>query len=762
MANNKIVQLIIGARDDASKVLDKVKNGIFGFKSAIVGAFAAIGSISFFNEAANAANALQEQLGRLRGVIEATGGSAGVTAEQIDQFARELDEATLGGADRIREAAAQLLTFKTIAEDTFFRTLTVAQDLSDVLRTDITQSTIQLAKALEDPVRGLGALRRVGVSFTEEQQTLIKSLVETNQLLQAQDEILKAVEGQVKGAASAAGAGLAGAQDLVNKRLTDFKEIVGQLALPALTAAFNGVASAVGSITAKLKEAVPALKEFFGIEEEISKLNLEDLAHKQARLTQQIKEGGEQYERAKRALQALARAGGESGAQAEQYRSTLNRLELELQDYQRELDITNARLFALQNPTKKTAEETANLGDTALETIPKINKLTAVTDEQAKALLKLAEQLKQGILSQSQYDQAVERTLSGYDEEIDRIKRIGDELQQSRREREAATNSAKNFSSATKESAKSQEDFNRQAAHSGGLLGAIYDQINKARTALGEYSQAAVDAFDLRLAQLEYDKRGQLATATRIQSDEQQRLQQQIKATQSAIKENNLAFISLTGSVARFQANVDKAFLETKLAVLEQQEAVQRYANTLNRSLSDGVVSVFELRNATARLTDSLGLLGEEQLRPLNDAIARAKGRMEDLFGIVDDRLKDIQARFDQAFLSAEEQTKKRFDQELQDLQALARQVQESGDRVRLAEIREAIQQLRALRDVQLQEVRQRDRQSRETRTTNTTLNSGSSSGGGVVITINGDVLDEDKLVDKLEPYLERRQFLAR
>jgi hypothetical protein len=40
-------------------------------------------------------------------------------------------------------------------------------------------NAIQLGKALEDPIKGLAALGKSGVTFTDEQKELIKTLVET-------------------------------------------------------------------------------------------------------------------------------------------------------------------------------------------------------------------------------------------------------------------------------------------------------------------------------------------------------------------------------------------------------------------------------------------------------------------------------------------------------------------------------------------------------------------------------------------------------
>ncbi|HMQ39144.1 MAG TPA: phage tail length tape measure family protein, partial [Micropruina sp.] len=177
--------------------------------------------------AVDAAEALEVQMGKLRAVIKATGGDADFTAENIDRMARDIDEATLGGAANIRDAAVELKTFKSVGIEVFERTLRAAQDLSTAGFGAVEQTAVQLGKALEDPLTGLGALTRVGVSFNAQQKAQIEEFIKLGQVAEAQKVILAAVEGQVQGVAAAAGAGLAGAVDLVGKRFTDLKETIG-------------------------------------------------------------------------------------------------------------------------------------------------------------------------------------------------------------------------------------------------------------------------------------------------------------------------------------------------------------------------------------------------------------------------------------------------------------------------------------------------------------------------------------------------------
>lgn len=145
----------------------------------------------------------EQSQARLEGVIRATGMAAGLTAEQVGELADRIERTTLFDDKDIERAAAKLLTFKSIAGDTFRRTLEAATDLSADGFGSVESAAVQLGKALEDPVRGLASLREVGVTFTVAQEKQIKALAESGRKLEAQGVLLGAVEGQVEDVAEA-------------------------------------------------------------------------------------------------------------------------------------------------------------------------------------------------------------------------------------------------------------------------------------------------------------------------------------------------------------------------------------------------------------------------------------------------------------------------------------------------------------------------------------------------------------------------------
>jgi hypothetical protein len=140
---------------------------------------------------------------RLEAVLKATGFASGLTAKEIAAFADGIEASTLATAEGVQDAASILATFRSVSGETFTRALTLAQDMAAVFGQDLSSAATQLGKALEDPIDGLTALRRVGISFSDSQKELIKTLVETGQTADAQRVILDALAQQVGGAGAA-------------------------------------------------------------------------------------------------------------------------------------------------------------------------------------------------------------------------------------------------------------------------------------------------------------------------------------------------------------------------------------------------------------------------------------------------------------------------------------------------------------------------------------------------------------------------------
>ncbi len=200
---------------------------------AVIKAGVAIGIVAFTALAAAGAAAIkiavtqEDAETKLAAVLKATGNAAGFTAQQLFDEATALQMLTRFGDEAIINGQALIATFKNISGDEFKRATVAMLDMSTVMDQDLKSSAIQLGKALNDPIKGVASLSRVGVTFTKKQIDMIRVLQESNDLLGAQGVILEELEGQFKGAAKAAGDNFGGQVAKLKNLLGDLAEEAG-------------------------------------------------------------------------------------------------------------------------------------------------------------------------------------------------------------------------------------------------------------------------------------------------------------------------------------------------------------------------------------------------------------------------------------------------------------------------------------------------------------------------------------------------------
>ncbi|MAH51451.1 hypothetical protein CMI37_36890 [Candidatus Pacearchaeota archaeon] len=141
--------------------------------------------------------ASQKRIGR---VIKSTGGAAGITKEEIFAMNAAFEKSTSIAETTINQVSALLLTFTNIGGDVIPQVteavldMTVVMYQGNVTLESLKTTSIQVGKALNDPIKGLNALKRVGVSFNAQQKSIIRALQNTNQLTKAQGIILEELE----------------------------------------------------------------------------------------------------------------------------------------------------------------------------------------------------------------------------------------------------------------------------------------------------------------------------------------------------------------------------------------------------------------------------------------------------------------------------------------------------------------------------------------------------------------------------------------
>jgi hypothetical protein len=121
--------------------------------------------------------------------------------------------------------------------------------MSTALGTDLKSASIQVGKALQDPILGITALRRVGVNFNEEQQELIKTMVETGDVIGAQKYILQELATEFGGSALAASRTFEGQTIQLKNEIGNLGEAIGDGLLPELTQAVSDIKEMTRFIT---------------------------------------------------------------------------------------------------------------------------------------------------------------------------------------------------------------------------------------------------------------------------------------------------------------------------------------------------------------------------------------------------------------------------------------------------------------------------------------------------------------------------------
>ena len=166
---------------------------------------------------------------RLAAAMKATGNAAGFTVKQMKEMATAL-QFVLGESDEaIMGAQAILSTFVNIRGRQFVETMEVLADLKVLFDTDLKGAAIQLGKALNDPIIGMTALTRVGVSFTEQEKKTIKEMMAMNKVVETQTFMLKILQNQgIKGLSRALAESLPGRLALLKGMLGDLVQAFGK------------------------------------------------------------------------------------------------------------------------------------------------------------------------------------------------------------------------------------------------------------------------------------------------------------------------------------------------------------------------------------------------------------------------------------------------------------------------------------------------------------------------------------------------------
>lgn len=270
MMSQAELSILIKARNEATAVLNQVKGSVSSLGDKLgsalkIGGLAAAGGLGIATVALygfiGAAMESQKVAAQTDAVLMSTHGAAGMTADSVNRLANELSRFTPYDDEAIQSAENLLLTFTSIGKDVFPQATETVLNMSTALGQDLKSSAIQLGKAMNDPITGATALRRVGVALTEQQMAQIKAFQESGNLMGAQSIIMKELQTEFGGSARAAGETFAGKLAILKTQLGNVKEAIGLALLPLLMKLAD---VAIKYVVPAIENGSQALQDFVG------------------------------------------------------------------------------------------------------------------------------------------------------------------------------------------------------------------------------------------------------------------------------------------------------------------------------------------------------------------------------------------------------------------------------------------------------------------------------------------------------------------
>ena len=272
--SNQQVQYTLSLKDELTKGLDKADasakklEGTMGGLSigmkSIAGLVAGLGITAFLNDSVKAFDESEKAIAQLRTGLQSTGNVAGMTADDFLKQAAALQKITTYGDEAIVGVQSLLVTFTNIRGEIMQNATPAILDMATRMGGDLQGAAVQLGKALNDPIQGVTALRRVGVSFSDQQQKMMKNFVETNQLAKAQQMILSELNKEFGGSAEAAALAGLGPWEQLKNTFGDVQEEIGRLTLDfgtMLLPVIRGVVSGISNMVTFIQQNKKLLKE---------------------------------------------------------------------------------------------------------------------------------------------------------------------------------------------------------------------------------------------------------------------------------------------------------------------------------------------------------------------------------------------------------------------------------------------------------------------------------------------------------------------
>jgi hypothetical protein len=183
--------------------------------------------------------------------IKSTGGAAGLTVGDIQHLSETIGKLTVQDQATVQAAENILLAFPKVrnevgkGNDIFNQASLAAANLSARMGIALPGAMKLVGKALTDPIKGITALTRVGVQFTDQQKAQLKAMVASGNQMGAQKLILAQLSERFAGSAKAAGDNAPPLQK-IKVLFADLSVQVGQILMPIVNILVGGLSTLFG------------------------------------------------------------------------------------------------------------------------------------------------------------------------------------------------------------------------------------------------------------------------------------------------------------------------------------------------------------------------------------------------------------------------------------------------------------------------------------------------------------------------------------
>lgn len=247
------------AEAESGNFTEKVKGKFSLLKDKIKDTFSAenvkagIGAVGvavggFLKSSLDEAKDAQKANADLEQTLKSTKGASGMTMDSLNDLTQAMMNNTAFTDDEIKSGEGMLLTFTNIGKNVFPQATAALLDMSQKMGTDTKTQAVQLGKALNDPLKGVTALTKVGVTFTDQQKKQIETMEKAGDTAGAQKVILSELNKEFGGQASAAAETYDGKQKQVANTMKEIKETIGTALMPALAALLKPITPIIQAI----------------------------------------------------------------------------------------------------------------------------------------------------------------------------------------------------------------------------------------------------------------------------------------------------------------------------------------------------------------------------------------------------------------------------------------------------------------------------------------------------------------------------------